>query len=93
MYANGAICTLRSSTVFHMYRREHLDRLSFEDFFLPFGGELSGDSRWIKLAERHKPEQLFAAAGLKSLGGQLAVRAWGCETKPSPRGSRCPTEC
>jgi hypothetical protein len=34
-----------------MYRREHRDQLSFKDFFLPFGGHLSGDNRWIKLAE------------------------------------------
>ena len=34
-----------------MYRREHSDQLSFKDFFLPFGGQLSGDNRWIKLAE------------------------------------------
>jgi len=34
-----------------MYRREHCYQLSFEDFFLPFGGKLSGDNRWIKLAE------------------------------------------
>ncbi len=34
-----------------MYRREHRHQLSFEDFFLPFGGKLSGDNRWIKLAE------------------------------------------
>ena len=34
-----------------MYRREHRRQLSFEDFFLPFGGKLSGDNRWIKLAE------------------------------------------
>jgi hypothetical protein len=33
-----------------MYRREHRHQLSFEDFFLPFGGKLSGDNRWIKLA-------------------------------------------
>jgi hypothetical protein len=26
-------------------------QLSFEDFFLPFGGKLSGDNRSIKLAE------------------------------------------
>jgi hypothetical protein len=26
-----------------MYRREHRDQLSFKDFFLPFGGQLSGD--------------------------------------------------
>jgi hypothetical protein len=34
-----------------MYRREHRHQLSFEDFFLPFGGKLTGDNRWIKLAE------------------------------------------
>jgi IS5 family transposase len=34
-----------------MYRRGHRNQLSFEDFFLPFGGKLSGDNRWIKLAE------------------------------------------
>jgi hypothetical protein len=34
-----------------MYRREHRDQLSFKDFFLPFGGQLSGDNRWIKLVE------------------------------------------
>jgi hypothetical protein len=34
-----------------MYRREHRHQFSFGDFFLPFGGKLSGDKRWIKLAE------------------------------------------
>ena len=34
-----------------MYRREHRDQLSFKDFLLPFGGQLSSDNRWIKLAE------------------------------------------
>ena len=34
-----------------MYRHEHRDQLSFKDFFLPFGGQLTGDNRWIKLAE------------------------------------------
>ncbi len=34
-----------------MYRRGHRDQLSFHDFFLPFGGKLSGDNRWIKLAK------------------------------------------
>jgi len=34
-----------------MYRREHRDQLSFKDFFLPFGGQLSSDNRWIMLAE------------------------------------------
>ena len=34
-----------------MYRREHRNQLSFEDFFLPFVGKLCGDNRWIKLAQ------------------------------------------
>jgi transposase, IS5 family len=34
-----------------MYRRQPRYQLSFEDFVLPFGGKLSGDNRWIKLAE------------------------------------------
>jgi len=34
-----------------MYRREHRHQLSIADFFLPFVGKLSGDNRWIKLAE------------------------------------------
>jgi hypothetical protein len=34
-----------------MYPREPRHQLSFEDFFLQFGGKLSGDNRWIKLAE------------------------------------------
>ena len=51
MYANGPIFAQKPPRVFHMYRREHRDQLSFKDFFLPFGGQLSGDNRWIKLAE------------------------------------------
>ena len=51
MYANGSICAQKPPRVFHMYRREHPDQLSFKDFFLPFGAQLSGDNRWIKLAE------------------------------------------
>ncbi|QNI87098.1 putative transposase domain protein [Synechococcus sp. ROS8604] len=50
MYANGSICAQKPPGVFHMYRREHRHQLSFKDFFLPFGGQLSGDNRWIKLA-------------------------------------------
>jgi hypothetical protein len=51
MLAIRRIPVEKSSRVFHMYRREHRHQLSFEDFFLPFGGKLSGDNRWIKLAE------------------------------------------
>ena len=34
-----------------MYRREHRVQLLFKEFFLPFGGQLSGDNRFIKLSE------------------------------------------
>ena len=34
-----------------MYRRSSTEQLSFENFYLPFGGKLSGENRWIRLAE------------------------------------------
>ena len=33
-----------------MYKKEPKGQLSFEDFYLPFGGHLNGDNRWIRLA-------------------------------------------
>jgi IS5 family transposase len=54
-----------------MYRREHRHQLSFEDFFLPFGGKLSGDNRWIKLAELipwNELEDDYAAQFCKGFG-------------------------
>lgn len=54
-----------------MYRREHRNQLSFEDFFLPFGGRLSGDNRWIKLAELIPWDELeddYAAQFCKGFG-------------------------
>jgi transposase, IS5 family len=35
----------------HMYRRAAPGQLSFENFYLPFGGKLSGPNRWVQLAE------------------------------------------
>ena len=34
-----------------MYRKESKNQLSFEDFYLPFGGKLNGNNRWIKLSQ------------------------------------------
>ena len=61
-----------------MYRREHRHQLSFEDFFLPFGGKLSGDNRWIKLAELIPWDELEARVPA------VGVNPWG----PQPRRSR-----
>jgi transposase, IS5 family len=34
-----------------MYRSTPPGQLSFENFYLPFGGKLSGENRWVKLAD------------------------------------------
>lgn len=34
-----------------MYRIPTPGQLSFENFYLPFGGKLSGENRWVKLSE------------------------------------------
>jgi len=34
-----------------MYRTSSPGQLSFENFYLPFGGKLTGENRWVKLAE------------------------------------------
>jgi len=71
MFANGPNCAKKPLRVFHMYRREHRDQLSFEVFFLPFGGKLSGENRWIKLAEMipwNELENDYAAQFCKGFG-------------------------
>jgi hypothetical protein len=51
MCLNRLIWAEKPPKVFHMYRREHRHQLSLADFFLHFGGQLSRDNLWIKLAE------------------------------------------
>lgn len=34
-----------------MYRKNNKEQLTIEDFFLPFGGKLDTNNRWVKLAE------------------------------------------
>lgn len=70
MYGNRLICAQRPPRVSHIYRREHRDQLSFKVFFLQFDGQLSGDKRWIKLAElipREDLEDDYAAHFFKGL--------------------------
>ena len=45
------------------------------------------------LTDGHKTESPYAAMGLKPLGGHGAMRGWGCDTKPIPRGFPCPAPC
>ena len=57
--------------------------LNFEDFFLPFGGKLNGNNRWIKLAniipwedfEREYSEQFSDSMGAAALPFRVALGA------------------
>jgi len=49
-----------------MYRKANRNQLSLEEFFLPFGGHLSADNRWVKMAKLmpwEMIEDLYAEAG------------------------------
>jgi len=35
-----------------MYRKDNSDQLQFEDFYLPFGGKLRSDNRWVILSKQ-----------------------------------------
>ena len=35
-----------------MYRKDNPHQMEFQNFYLPFGGELSGENRWVILAEQ-----------------------------------------
>ena len=64
-----------------MYRRSNPEQLSFQDFYLPLGGHLSGDNRWVKLAslipwddlEDHYAQQLDAKRGTPAKSFRVAL--------------------
>ena len=35
-----------------MYQRDDTNQLTFEDFYLPFGGKLKRDNRWVILSKQ-----------------------------------------
>ena len=41
-----------------MYRKDNPNQLTFEDFYLPFGGHLRGDNRWVILARQIPWDQI-----------------------------------
>lgn len=58
-----------------MYYRENRDQLSIEDFFLPFGGKLRHDNRWVKMAEI-MPWDLIEDIYLKSMSQEKGRGAY-----------------
>lgn len=41
-----------------MYRKDNPHQLTFQDFYLPFGGHLRGDNRWVILARQIPWDQI-----------------------------------
>lgn len=61
-----------------MYRREYTGQLEFENFYLPFGGKLRSDNRWVILAKKIPwdiIEQRYAANFKGSTTGKPAKSA------------------
>lgn len=66
-----------------MYRRSAKGQLSFENFYLPFSGKLSGENRWVKLAElipwesfeSEYAEQFSAGEGAPAKSFRMALGA------------------
>ncbi len=46
-----------------MYQKDNPHQLSFENFYLPFGGHLRGDNRWVILADQIPWRQIEDAYG------------------------------
>lgn len=61
---------------FQLSSIKHRHLLSFEGFFLQFGGKLSGDNRWIKLA------QLIPCYELEDYYAEQSCKAIGATAKP-----------
>lgn len=41
-----------------MYRKYDINQLKFEDFYLPFGGQLRSDNRWVILSKHILQDQV-----------------------------------
>ena len=66
-----------------MYQSSAKGKLSFENFYLPFSGKLSGENRWVKLAElipwesfeSEYAEQFSAGEGAPAKSFRMALGA------------------
>ena len=60
-----------------MYRQESSKQLSFEDFYLPFGGHLDPNNRWVRLADLIPWDEFE-----ESYADQFAQSGQGAPAKP-----------
>jgi len=75
-----------------MYRTPNLYQLEFEDFYLPFGGKLRSDNRWIILSKQipwQEIEQQYPALFADSSTGNPAKSARIAIEGKFGQGKRC----
>ena len=58
-----------------MYRKDNPNQLTFQDFYLPFGGYLRADNRWVILAEQ------IPWDSIEGIYGEQFCRDNGCPAK------------
>ena len=58
-----------------MYFKESRNQIGIEGFFLPFGGRLQKDNRWIRLTER-MPWEEIKTIYLKTMNQETGRRAY-----------------
>ena len=58
-----------------MYRKVNSEQLGIEEFFLPFGGKLQKDNRWVKMAEI-MPWDLIELTYLKTMSSEKGRTAY-----------------
>ena len=66
-----------------MYRKEDKKQLTMEEFMLPFGGYLSADNRWVRMAklmpwdtiEEEYAKSMSETEGRKALPARMAYGA------------------
>ena len=65
-----------------MYKHENKAQQSFEDFYLPFGGHLDGNNRWVKyrdvinwdlVEEKYSSSLAGTGMGARAIPAQVAV--------------------
>ncbi|BFH14393.1 hypothetical protein PMJ10TS2_40210 [Paenibacillus melissococcoides] len=59
-----------------MYHRTESQLQLFEDFYLPFGGKLNKENRWVQLAAIipwWRAEEFYAKSFKKSMRGQIPL--------------------
>ena len=61
-----------------MYRKDNPHQLKFEDFYLPFGGKLCSDNRWVILSQQIPWQQIEQEYASNFEGSDTGTLSPGC---------------